>query len=107
MRYYNRQHRFYGVVDLHGQTMYLCILDQQGTIFLHKDLPTEPGAFLEAVAPFRDDLVVCCECLFCWYWLSDLCHAENSCFVLGRGPLADESLLTNCWLPGRRAKPTN
>jgi len=83
MRYYNRQHRFYCGIDLHGQTMYVCILDQQGAIVLHKDLPTEPAAFLDAIAPFRDDLCVCCECLFCWYWLADLCPAENITFVLG------------------------
>jgi transposase len=41
------------------------------------------GAFLEAIGPFRDGLVVACECLFCWYWLADLCHAENIAFVLG------------------------
>jgi hypothetical protein len=27
--------------------------------------------------------VVACECLFCWYWLADLCQAENIAFVLG------------------------
>ena len=34
-------------------------------------------------APFRDDLVVACECLFCWYWLADLCHQQKLAFVLG------------------------
>jgi transposase len=63
--------------------MYLCILDQGGTVVLHKEVPAEPGAFLEAIAPFRAGLVVACECLFCWYWLADLCHAEKIAFVLG------------------------
>ena len=63
--------------------MYLCILDHDGHIVLHQDLPTNPGAFLEASAPFRADLVVCCECLFCWYWLADLCLDQHSAFVLG------------------------
>jgi transposase len=63
--------------------MYLCILDQAGTIVLHKEVPAEPAAFLEAIAPYRDGLVVACECLFCWYWLADLCQAENIAFVLG------------------------
>jgi hypothetical protein len=39
---------------------------------LHKEVPAEPGAFLDAIAPFRDGLVVACECLLCWYWLADL-----------------------------------
>jgi transposase len=35
------------------------------------------------VAPYRHGLVVACECLYCWYWLADLCHDENIDFVLG------------------------
>ena len=38
---------------------------------------------LEAIAPYRNDLVIACECLFCWYWLADLCQAQNIAFVLG------------------------
>jgi transposase len=63
--------------------MYLCILDADGEIRLHQNLPTEQMVFLEAVAPFRDDLVVGAECMFTWYWLADLCHAEGIPFVLG------------------------
>jgi transposase len=83
MRYYQQQHRFYCGVDLHARTMYLCILDQAGQAVFHRNLPCDPDAFLRAVAPFREDLVVCCECLFCWYWLADLCAAQGIPFVLG------------------------
>src|SRR5262245_33978007 len=83
MRFYNQSHRFYCGVDLHARTMYLCILDQAGAVVLHQEVSAEPSAFLEAIAPFRNDLVVACECLFCWYWLADLCQAENIVFVLG------------------------
>jgi transposase len=83
MRFYQQPHRFYCGVDLHARTMYLCILDHAGAIVLHKEVPAEPSAFLEAIAPYRDGLVVACECLFCWYWLADLCQAENIAFVLG------------------------
>jgi hypothetical protein len=79
MRFYNQPHRFYCGVDLHARSMYLCILDHAGNIVLHQDLHAEPAAFLEAIAPFRDGLVVACECLFCWYWLADLCHEFPSC----------------------------
>jgi hypothetical protein len=61
MRFYNQQHRFYCGVDLHARTMYLCILDHAGGIVFHRDLAAEPAAFLEAIAPFRDGLVVACE----------------------------------------------
>ena len=83
MRYYNQPHQFYCGIDLHASSMYLCILDHAGQIVLHKDLPTQPEAFLETIAPFRTDLVVCCECLFCWYWLADLCRDQKIDFVLG------------------------
>ena len=83
MRFYNRQHRFYCGVDLHARSMYVCILDQAGSVVFHKNLPAEAAAFLEAIAPFRDELVVACECLFCWYWLADLCAQEKIPFVLG------------------------
>ena len=42
-----------------------------------------PEAFLETIAPYRDDLVVAVECMFTWYWLADLCAAEGIAFVLG------------------------
>jgi transposase len=63
--------------------MYLCILDQSGGIVLHQNVPTDPEAFLEAVAPYREDLVVAAECMFAWYWLADLCADHQLQFVLG------------------------
>jgi len=83
MRFYNQAHAFYCGVDLHARTMYLCILDHTGTVVLHCEVPAEAAAFLESIAPYRQNLVVACECLFCWYWLADLCQAEKIAFVLG------------------------
>src|SRR5215472_7413657 len=83
MRFYNQQHRFYCGVDLHARTLSLCVLDTDGTVVLHQTLAAGPQAFLKAVKPFRDGLVVACECMFAWYWLADLCHHEGIPFVLG------------------------
>ena len=83
MRFYTHTHRFYCGVDLHARTMYLCILDEAGQVVYDQNLAAEPAAFLKAVAPFRDGLVVAVECLFCWYWLADLCAQEKIAFVLG------------------------
>jgi hypothetical protein len=33
------------------------------------NLPASPEAFLEAIAPYREGLVVGVECMFAWYWL--------------------------------------
>ncbi len=83
MRFYTRQHRHYCGIDRHVKTMYVCILDGTGQGLVHRTLKATPDAFLEAVAPYRDDLVVAAECMFTWYWLADLCAAQGISFVLG------------------------
>ena len=83
MRFYTKQHRFYCGIDLHTNKMYLCILNQKGEIVLHKNIKTNPESFLRAIKPYRDDIVVCAECMFTWYWLADLCEKENIPFILG------------------------
>jgi transposase len=63
--------------------MYLCILNRDGEILVHRNMPAGPEPFLKAIAPYRKDLVVCVECIFTWYWLADLCAREGIAFVLG------------------------
>jgi len=83
MRFYNGTHRHWCGIDLHVKTMYLCILDENGQVVLHENLPATPEALLSAVAPYRSGLVVAAECIFTWYWLADLCAREGIAFVLG------------------------
>jgi transposase len=83
MRFYTKQHQFYCGIDLHARTMYLCVLNQEGEILLHRNMKAGPEPFLQAIAPYREDLVVGVECIFTWYWLADLCTAEGIPFVLG------------------------
>ena len=83
MRLYNQQHRFYAGVDLHARSLFTHVLDHAGRTVFEKDLPAGPDAFLDAVRPFRDGLVVGCECMFAWYWLADLCEDHAIPFVLG------------------------
>jgi transposase len=83
MRFYDRQHRFYAGIDLHSRTMHLCVLDSAGNIVCDVNLPCRPDAFLRAIAPFRADVIVGVECMFGWYWLSDLCQKEKIPFVIG------------------------
>jgi hypothetical protein len=59
----NQPHRFYAGVDRHARAMYVCVLDQPGGVVLHQNLDASPAAFFAAVAPFRDGLVVGCECM--------------------------------------------
>lgn len=83
MRFYTQQHRHYCGIDLHARTMYVCLVSQDGTVLVEKNIKARPGPFLELIAPYRDDLVVAVECMFTWYWLADLCAEEGIAFVLG------------------------
>jgi transposase len=83
MRFYTGQHKWYCGIDLHARTMYMCILNQDGDIVVHRNMKAGPEAFLQVIAPYREDLVVAVECIFTWYWLADLCTYEGIPFVLG------------------------
>jgi transposase len=83
MRFYTAQHQFYCGIDLHARSIYICVMDQAGTLLLHKNLPANPDVFLKAIAPYRSDVVVAVECIFTWYWIADLCTREGIAFVLG------------------------
>lgn len=83
MKFYTKQDQFYCGIDLHTNAMYVCILDSAGEILVHKNIPTKPKSFLRLIKPYRDGLVVGCECMFTWYWVADLCADEGIDFVLG------------------------
>src|SRR5262249_37716175 len=75
--------RFYAGVDLHARSLYLVILDRDGLTRFGRNLPAAPEPFLRAVQPFRDGLLVACECVHPWYWLADTCRDHAIAFVLG------------------------
>src|SRR5919197_81920 len=83
MRFYTQQHQFYCGIDLHARTMYVCILNHDGEILVHRDMQARPETFLKVIAPYREDIVVAVECIFTWYWLADLCAQQGLPFVLG------------------------
>jgi transposase len=84
MKFYtNATHAYYCGGDLHARSLYLHILDSQGKTVFEKNLPAGPTAFLDAVKPYREGLVVGVECMFAWYWLADLCEEQRIPFVLG------------------------
>ena len=83
MRFYTNSHRYYCGIDLHARTMYLCIIDQQGDVLLHRNMKAEPEPLLKAIKPYREDIVVGVECIFTWYWIADLCNDQSISFILG------------------------
>src|SRR5919204_103522 len=83
MRFYTKPHKFYCGIDLHARSMYVCILNQDGDIVVHRNIKTKPDALLQIMVPYREDIVVAVECIFTWYWLAELCSQEKIPFVLG------------------------
>jgi hypothetical protein len=62
-------------VRLHSQ--------RAGEILVHRNIRTDQTRFLALIAPYRQDLVVCVECIFTWNWIADVCAREQIAFVLG------------------------
>jgi transposase len=83
MRFYNQQHKFYCGIDLHARKMYVCILDKDGKTKVHENINTDPELLFDLIFPFIEDVVICVECMFSWYWVADFCTEHNIAFVLG------------------------
>jgi expansin (peptidoglycan-binding protein) len=66
MNFYRQQQKHSCGSELQAKAMYVWILDQSGTILVHKNLPTTPEAFLRVIAPYREEVVVAVECMFTW-----------------------------------------
>ena len=45
MRFYTKAHQWYCGIDLHARTMYVCILDRDGEVMLHRNMKTTPYAY--------------------------------------------------------------
>src|SRR5262249_20540013 len=56
---------------------------RDGQVRFGRNLPAQPEPFLRAVAPFRDGLLVACECVHPGYGRADTCRDQAIAFVLG------------------------
>jgi transposase len=83
MRFYNQQHKFYCGIDLHARKMYVCIIDQKGKTRVHQNITTDPELLFDIIFPYLEDIVICAECMFSWYWIADFCAEHKIPFVLG------------------------
>ncbi|MDJ0623619.1 MAG: IS110 family transposase [Desulfocapsaceae bacterium] len=83
MNFYTKQHTYYCGIDLHAKKMYVCILDRDNQVKIHLNIKTDPNDFLKLIRPYQEDIVIGVECVFCWYWLADLCAEHGLPFVLG------------------------
>jgi transposase len=83
MRLYQTTTEYNCGVDLHARQMYVCVVDREGKVLVHRNIKgNDFEFFLKLVAPYREDLTVCSECCFCWYWLADACEEAGIEFVL-------------------------
>jgi transposase len=83
MKFYTQIHQYYCGIDLHARSLYICILDQNGDICVHKKIKASPEALEKTLKPYRHDVVVGVECMFSWYWVADWCENQGLPFVLG------------------------
>ena len=67
MRFYTKNHPFYCGIDLHARTMYVCILNQDGEIVVHRNMSTSPEAWFKTNAPYREQIVMAIAGIFTWY----------------------------------------
>ena len=83
MKYYTSTTQFNCGIDLHAHQMYVCLMDRLGKKLVHTNVRNNDFEFfLKLVQPYKQDLTVCCECMFGWYWLADACQAASLTFVL-------------------------
>ena len=52
MRFYTTPHRYYCGIDLHARRMYICVLDAEGQIRVHRNGPATPEHFLTTIAAY-------------------------------------------------------
>jgi hypothetical protein len=83
VQFYTRQHPFYSGMTLHAWSMYVCTVNQDREVLLHRNMKAPPEPFLKAMAPYHDGLVMAVEYMFTRYWLAGLWAQEGMAFVLG------------------------
>lgn len=84
MRYYQCKHPFVCGVDIHSKMIYLCIIDKNKNILLHRPVKNKDTATLTNILlPYKDKIVVSAESCFPYYWLADFCKELGIEFQLG------------------------
>ncbi len=57
MNFYNNTHPYYCGIDLHAKSLYVCIIDQEGEIYLHKEIPAAPDRLQKILDPYLETLL--------------------------------------------------
>jgi len=74
---------YYCGIDLHSKSMYVCIMNKEGKIHLHRNMRNDFEIFKRSIQPFIQSLSVGCETSGYYYWLADGCREAGIPFHLG------------------------
>ena len=80
MNFYNNMHPYYCGIDLHARTLYVCIIDQDGNVCVHKEKSADPNKLAALLEPYIGNIFVGVECMHCWYWIANFkvnCEARE------------------------------
>lgn len=58
MKFYNKSHPYYCGIDLHARSLYVCIINQNGEVCLHKEIPATPKKLNALLEPYIGQIVV-------------------------------------------------
>jgi transposase len=83
MEYLHINKKHYCGIDLHADVMYVCVLEKDGRIKFHHEMPTDFCILLKHIKPYLSSIAVCAESTFNWYWLADGCAKHGIPFYLG------------------------
>lgn len=70
-------------VDLHSQSMYICVMDRNGEIKLHRNMRNDFNLFKQLIVEYKDKISVGVETMHSYYWLADCCRQADIPIYLG------------------------
>ena len=83
MRFYTQTRQYHCGIDLHARSLYVCIVDHNGNVLIHKEIKAAPEPLLRLITPYLEQIVIGVECMHCWYWIADFCEQYSLEFILG------------------------
>ncbi len=83
MRFAKVESKYYCGIDLHSRSMYISVMDKEGEILFHRNMPNDFDIFKNYVERFRPEMAVGVESSCYYYWLADACQEADIPFYLG------------------------
>ncbi len=71
MQFYTKNHPYYCSIDLHTRSLYVCIINHDGEICIHREIKASPEHLMRILEPYIGNIIVGVECMHCWYWVAD------------------------------------